>query len=265
MRRRFTVADQCAVAPILSEINRRLAGCMCPTKSALTVRLMRYCDAVREGIQVRYSDVGVYDFLLCLCRPDVGCVSSIAGRLGRLSKKNPNHSSTRNLTISSRTAEEHRGKRYNLFLRALTLLLAPSVRVDEVVSIAVNPVSTYVMYRYFRAASKDLDRFLVDCASPGSGLTFRPENAVAFHRWITDRNRDAAEQSVDIELDELATEARAHKVSFQDWLSKFGWASREEARAFLVEQDRGGSTTLVVRVELIGVSATTVIDRFLVT
>lgn len=222
---------------LLEELNRTLSA------TKVRVRLARYVDAVRDEAAVRYGDVGENDVLLCLYL-QARCVSSISGKF---TTRNPGRGSreTCTLTIASRTAPEHEGKRYNRFLRAVLIQLAPALGVDEVVSVAVNPVSTYLMHRYFGATCPELGQY---CARvyKGRRRQLTPAIATAFHAWLRKQARATVEADVDAELDELAKNAAAEQGG--DYLAKFGWASRAEARSFLIEQSGGSFAVLTVQI-----------------
>lgn len=110
------------------------------------------CDNLSLSLNYVYnsptnSKISMFDnrninyLMLCL-NNDYGCISSITFEF---------HKDIPMLTLSSQTNSKFEGKKYNKFLRAVTILICPLLQIQYVGSYAVNPISSYLLMEHFNA------------------------------------------------------------------------------------------------------------------
>jgi hypothetical protein len=185
------------------------------------LRLMPYRH--RDAGSAVYDELSdEYDVILCLYHNNK-CVSSVTGRYNKR-----DHS----MELLSKTDPKYEGLKYNIYLRTVFIFLMCFSRpaIQKIVSHATNPISTYAMYKYFNAVNPDLTEYV-----SGHGLsreTFTVANAKDFHNYVTDKysqTRESAEQ----ELEDMLEDCRETFDTDCD-VSDLGWATREEAIAFIL-------------------------------
>jgi hypothetical protein len=87
-----------------------------------------------------YSDIpNLSDPILCLYN-EYGCISSISYYIN-----------AKDIEIISKTEPEYEKKKYNKFLRCVSIILSKFIlnTVENVFSYSVNPISTYILVSYF--------------------------------------------------------------------------------------------------------------------
>jgi hypothetical protein len=110
------------------------------------------CDNLSLSLNYIYnsptnSKISMFDnrninyLMLCL-NNDYGCISSITFEF---------HKDIPMLTLSSQTKSKFEGKKYNKFLRAVTILICPLLQIQYIGSYAVNPISAYLLMTHFNA------------------------------------------------------------------------------------------------------------------
>ena len=180
------------------------------SKYYLDLSLYKY----RDKDAVVYDQKTNYDIILCLYY-NKKCISSVVGRY---------HASDSSMEILSTTQTDFENKKFNLYLRTAFIYLMCFVRptINKVFSFSVNPISTYTMYKYYRASNEDLDQFAIDNnVTPDS---FTVEDAKKFHEYFISKNKKT-EESAELELNEM----------MEDYsLEELGWNSKEEAIEFIM-------------------------------
>jgi len=92
--------------------------------------------------------------LFCLNHSTEGCISSVEIFLDDDGV----------IIINSKTKTEFEGKKYNKLLRAATIIISPLLNFDTLTSLAINPISTWLLMDSFNATTtdKNLIEFLYD-------------------------------------------------------------------------------------------------------
>jgi len=92
---------------------------------------------------ISFSYLHPEHLLLCL-NYEVGCLASIG-----LEQKGDS------MEITSKTHPKIEGKKFNTLLRCVVMILAPFLGVKKIVSNAIDPVSAYLLCRYFDGSIVD--------------------------------------------------------------------------------------------------------------
>jgi hypothetical protein len=173
------------------------------TKSILTTldRLLRSkCNNLSFSLDYIYNMNGdVTSFLsspstllLCLNDPEKGCISSIELFVYGDS-----------LTINSKTKGEFEGKKYNKLLRAITIMLAPSLGCNELNSYAINPISTWLLMDSFNAVTDSLD--VIEFLYSKGVLTSNDDEQIitkdVFTKQLIREYHEDEERDVDLTID----------------------------------------------------------------
>ena len=128
--------------------------CFCRKFPQLSLEFNTY-EEMTKGKEI--SDFDIYDkskkpaLLLCLLE-NGKCISSISCKI---------NAEDNAIEISSKTNEEHQGKKYNIFLRyAIVLIITHLIYDDDkhfekIISRAVNPISIYSMIAHFEATTSN--------------------------------------------------------------------------------------------------------------
>ena len=122
------------------------------------------------------------DFVICLNykKDDVkNCISSISCKINK-----ENFS----VEFSSKTKKIYEGKKYNAILRSVLIILCPFIKIkidntyhniSEIISRAINPISIYLLAKYFHAKNDLLEEYMEENGLEYDKLTF--ENAKDFY------------------------------------------------------------------------------------
>ena len=121
-----------------------------PKIKELNALLKEKCDNLSLSLDYMYNmngNVSSYSsnigyLLLCLNHPITGCISSIEVIIDGT-----------NLIINSKTKEEFEGKKYNKLLRAVIIIIAPLLNCTNLLSTAINPISTWLLMNSFNATT----------------------------------------------------------------------------------------------------------------
>jgi len=89
------------------------------------------------------SSIGIQNLILCLNNNE-GCISFIVLNINE---------KDRSVEISSNTDKIYENKKYNKLLRAVIIMLVYCLNIDMdyIISNAVNPISAYLLVKYFKA------------------------------------------------------------------------------------------------------------------
>ncbi len=111
-------------------------------------------DAVYDGLRSTVDGPAAH-WIVCLNHHKT-CISSIACK----------QADDGSFEISSFTMPMYEGRKYNLLLRAATMVIAPYITFNRnshptvLVSRPVNPVSTYTLVKYFNAQNPTIEAYL---------------------------------------------------------------------------------------------------------
>ena len=133
----------------------------------LKIELYEYTDIVNSVLNniALYDDNSTPDFVICLNynnNNENSCISSISCKINRESYS---------LEFSSKTEKKFEGKKYNLLLRSVLVILSSYIRVKSgnnyvpiksIISRAVNPISILLMAKHFRAQNEDLEQYMIN-------------------------------------------------------------------------------------------------------
>ena len=172
-----------------------------------------------------------YNIILCLYNSKKKCVASVIGKY---------HEHDRSIEISSKTSTEYEGRKFNIFLRASFIYLMSFVRspkIKSVISMSVNPISTYTMYKYFKVSCPDLESFLEK--NKLSSDKFNLEHAKQFHIYYANKHKQTLESAQEM-LDEM--------LEFSD-LEELGFDSNEEGLEFIMSTMNPTAITLILDLE----------------
>lgn len=151
---------------IVEELNRDLQA-KCGSNMKLILKLYRN----------KHKDDAVYDenatahWMVCLYTEN-RCISTIVCKISP---------ATKSFEISSKTEKEYEGRKYNVYLRAAVLLLAPYIKyrlpnrrnssLHNMISRPVNNISTLLMIRNFNAQNPQVAAFLEEYGKKSSEIT----------------------------------------------------------------------------------------------
>lgn len=157
-------------------------------QSLLSIKIYSGSELTSDILDMTYDKQGTIDFVICLdYRRE--CVSSIACKI------NPD---THCVEFSSKTHKDHEGKKYNLLLRSAFILLCPHItyndgqRITTILSRAINPISIYLMVKYFYSENDKLTKYMNDNNINNNTLSY--DDAVDFYENVDfidmDENED---------------------------------------------------------------------------
>lgn len=121
-----------------------------------------------------YEDNSNYNFILCInhiYNSEKHCLSSISCKINN----------DMNLEFSSKTNPQFEGKKYNLLLRSVLILISPYIRVhingknnhiNKIISRAINPISIYLLSKYFHAYNNEFEQFMYENNVNADTITF---------------------------------------------------------------------------------------------
>jgi hypothetical protein len=182
----------------LQSLNRRIKD-ICRNNLEIVV----YTD-INENPEINtiavYDKDAIPDFVLCMNHihnKQKHCISSIS------CKVNPEDFT---VEFSSKTDPKYEGKKYNVLLRASLLLLSPYIqimvgetshRIHTVISRAINPISIYLLAKYFHAYNEKLEEYMEDNELAYDSFTMKDakdfyENVDAMDEEFEDENAAAA-------------------------------------------------------------------------
>jgi hypothetical protein len=204
-----------AAQPVIDEVNEALHQ-KCPS---LHLEFNTNLDTLGR-VPVLVND---YDepILLTLCLFNkANCISSI---IFDLRKETDGHYE---LEINSKTEPLFEGNKYNIFLRGVSILIAPhfttkeqneeddAVSIDYIISRGVNPASVYVLQKYFNATAQDQFHHDIDQATltsdylkayfEGPRLIEAEPQTIYLRIKLTQSNVDIAKRVVDGLLSEIS-------------------------------------------------------------
>jgi len=107
----------------------------------LSLDYVKDMDMEKEIVSFTYLNP---DHLLLCLNYEVGCLASI----GLEPKKDY-------IEIFSRTHPKLEGKKYNTLLRCVVMIIAPFLGIKKIVSNAIDPISAYLLCRYFDGSIVD--------------------------------------------------------------------------------------------------------------
>lgn len=165
--------------PLLT-LNKKIKS-ICDNKLELAIY-----DNVKTNEELQsaslYDDDSDPDFVICLNykKDDTkNCISSISCKINK-----ENFS----VEFSSKTEKIYEGKKYNVILRSVLIILCPYIKIkiddtyhniSEIISRAINPISIYLLARYFHAKNDLLEAYMEENSLEYDKLTF--ENAKDFY------------------------------------------------------------------------------------
>ncbi len=151
---------------IVEELNRDLQA-KCGPNMKLILKLYRN----------KHKDDAVYDknatahWMICLYTEN-RCISTIVCKISP---------ATKSFEISSKTETEYEGRKYNAYLRAVVLVIAPYIKyrlpnrrnasLHNMISRPVNNISTLLMIRNFNAQNPQVAAFLEERGVKSSEVT----------------------------------------------------------------------------------------------
>ena len=150
--------DYSGTRRILKQLNTLL---LVKSEGRLNLQLIEFNEELDKTNLTYYDEIMDPKILLCL-NTEIGeethCISSI------ICKINDDYNS---LEISSKTHPHHEGNGYNKLLRSAIILLAPyiknnGIKIEQIVSRAINPISTLLMIKYFNALNADFEIYMVE-------------------------------------------------------------------------------------------------------
>ena len=186
-------------------------------------------------------------YLLCL-KYENQCISSIEFKINSINQT---------VEISSKTNTEFEGRRYNLLLRAAAMLIAKHIiiptrthtmstrsmrkksmrsskqmikpkYIQALVSRAINPVSTYLLVKYFNATNKEFDSYLKNNNISKPNLTMNDVQTFENERWDNISDEDIENNSdfgepllLVVKFTDNETMKRIKQV-FEDTLERIG-------------------------------------------
>ena len=206
---------------INADLNRK-----CSSSYRLEISQYRYRDAEAAVYDEASNE---YDIILCLYHGRK-CVSSVTGRYNE---------SMRSMELLSKTASEYEGLKFNLYLRSVFMYLMCFTRptIKKIYSHSLNPISTYAMYKHYRASNADLEEYITN-----NGLTpetFTLTDAQNFHTYFTEKYRQTRESARE-ELEEMLEEYS---------MEELGWETEEEAIEFSIATMNVRAITLELNLE----------------
>lgn len=128
-----------------------------------------------------YDESSEIHHVLCLMKRKQ-CIASISMKRG-------NHGA---IEISSKTDPQFEGRKFNIWLRVCVLLIAKRLGASVITSRAVNPISIFVMSKYFHATNPELDEYMHDHSI--SELTL--EHATSFFQREEDEYEDEDDEAM---------------------------------------------------------------------
>lgn len=185
------------------------------------LQILQYDERNEEDAVYDDDTTKGYDILLCLYHNNK-CVSSVTGRYNK---------ATKSMELLSKTNKDYEGFKYNLYLRSIFIYLMFFVRpaIKTVYSYATNPVSTYAMYKHYRATNAELTEYLEkNRINPDS---FTLENAKNFHDYYAEKHKQSDETAHE-ELEAMlldCSEAKGEECTVED----LGWDNEESAIEFI--------------------------------
>lgn len=125
-------------------------------KGVLSISIYSGVELTSDIVNMSYDKNSQMDFIICLnYRRE--CISSISCKINL-----ENHY----IEFSSKTQEIYEGNKYNLLLRSALILLVPYIKyndnqsINSIISRAINPISIYLMVKYFYAVNDKLTSYM---------------------------------------------------------------------------------------------------------
>ena len=161
-------------------------------QSLLSIKIYSGSELTTDILDMTYDKQGTIDFVICLDYRHE-CVSSIACKI------NPD---THCVEFSSKTHKDYEGKKYNLLLRSAFILLCPHITYNDgqhittILSRAINPISIYLMVKYFYSENDKLTKYMNDNNLNNDTLSY--DDAVDFYENVDfiDMDENEDEESV---------------------------------------------------------------------
>ena len=158
----------------LLEINRKIKS-LCDNHLEIAI----YTDVKNNNALTNvslYDDTSNPDFVICLNYSIFGkidCMSSISCKIN----------DDLSLEFSSKTDPMYEGNKYNLLLRSILIILCPFIKIktpdsykydviNMIVSRAINPISIYLLAKYFHAYNDLLETYMTENDLEYDDLTF---------------------------------------------------------------------------------------------
>ena len=158
-------------------------------KSLLLIKIYSGNELTTDILDMTYDKQGTIDFVICLNYNTYKCISSIACKI------NPD---THCVEFSSKTHKDHERNKYNLLLRSAFILLCPHITYNDgqhittILSRAINPISIYLMVKYFYSENDKLTKYMNDNNLNNDTLTYN--DAAKFYENVDfidmDENED---------------------------------------------------------------------------
>ena len=218
----------------LRSINQDIQA-KCDTSYRL--QILQYNERNEEYAVYDDDETKGYDILLCLYHNDK-CVSSVTGRYNK---------SAKSMELLSKTNKEYEGFKYNLYLRSIFIYLMFFIRpaIKTIFSYATNPVSTYAMYKHYRATNPELTEYLVQHGI--NPETFTLEHAKNFHDYYAKKHKHT-DESAQEELETMlldCSEVKGEECTVED----LGWDSEKNAIDFIKSTMSFNAITLELNLE----------------
>jgi hypothetical protein len=158
----------------LSKINAKLKS-ICGNKLEIEIY-----DNIKNNVTLNtislYDPESNPDFVICLNYANnktksKNCVSSISCKINN----------DFSLEFSSKTENIYEGNKYNLLLRSVLIVVCPFIKVktgdvyneiNSIVSRAINPISIYLLAKYFHANNELLEEYIEENDLQYDTLTF---------------------------------------------------------------------------------------------
>jgi|688.fasta_scaffold234681_3 hypothetical protein len=158
----------------LSKINAKLKS-ICGTKLEIEIY-----DNIKNNVTLNaislYDPESNPDFVICLnyannTTKHKNCISSISCKINN----------DFSLEFSSKTENIYEGNKYNLLLRSVLIMVCPFIKVktgdvyneiNSIVSRAINPISIYLLAKYFHANNELLEEYIEENNLQYDTLTF---------------------------------------------------------------------------------------------
>jgi len=159
----------------------------------LTLEPYRFVNTNTMAVYDPESSKSTYDIILCLNKHSL-CISSVVGRY------NPGANS---MELLSKTDEQYEGRKFNLYLRTVFILLMTYSRpsVSKIFSHSTNPISTYAMYKHFGPTNQELIEFIRPRTLTTE--TFTLTDAKEFHTYYKEQHDQDAKNNAETKFEEM--------------------------------------------------------------
>lgn len=214
-------------------------------KTVFKLELKLYRYKTEEETNVVYpSDEG--DFLLLLKMATItdstNTMISVASIIGIYTIEH------QYVEMRSNTDYRFHGRKFNLFLRAVLIHVLPLLtpRIRTICSHSTNPISTYVMCKYFKATNSDLSAYL--SKNELSPDTISYQDIKSFHEWFKINNAFNGQSALEYLNTMVEQFTKLHNKSIT--LSMLGFNSESEGIRFVkTTMDFSGALTLTSNVD----------------